>query len=316
MLLGVRRASTSVSLLAPATTAAACRRPGWRERRSIGPEIDTAATTRPDGPADRRGHRGDARLALADALRPAAAADAGQRRGGERAPCRPRCSRSGSSQASRTCAAEPASIVSVAPTGIESRRPIGPLGGGDADALVALAAEELGALAGVVAQGAEHRAGRGEQAVLAGGRGELAEPRARARSGPACRGRPGGGARGRRRAGGPSGGPARWRRRAGPGSPARPRGRRARWRPCRERRLRWSCPCTDTAVSGLRRKFTARRTQSARILAERRSSRTTRSTEDRTWQDAGREGVGRARRPPGRGRARPPLHRPPPRSTR
>jgi hypothetical protein len=25
-------------------------RPGWRESRSIGPEIDTAAMTRPDGP--------------------------------------------------------------------------------------------------------------------------------------------------------------------------------------------------------------------------------------------------------------------------
>ena len=36
------RASTSVSLLAPATTVAACSRPGCREIRSIGPEIDTA----------------------------------------------------------------------------------------------------------------------------------------------------------------------------------------------------------------------------------------------------------------------------------
>ena len=52
------------------------------------------------------------------------------------------------------------------------------LGGRDADPLVALAAEELGALVGVVAQRAEHRAGGGEQAVLAGGRGELAEARA------------------------------------------------------------------------------------------------------------------------------------------
>ena len=44
--------------------------------------------------------------------------------------------------------------------------------------MLALAAEQLGALVGVVAQGAEHRAGGREQAVLAGGRGELAEPRA------------------------------------------------------------------------------------------------------------------------------------------
>ena len=54
----------------------------------------------------------------------------------------------------------------------------GTLGGRDADPVVALAAEQLGALVGVVAQGSEDRPGRGEQAVLAGGRGELAEPRA------------------------------------------------------------------------------------------------------------------------------------------
>ena len=112
------------------------------------------------------------------------------------------------------------------------------LGGGDADALVALAAEELGALAGVVAQGAEDRAGRGEQPVLAGGGGELAEPRAEheaalhvARDQAVVLegdGQPVG-----RRAGQTGGG-----RPAGRGSPGRPRGRRARWRPCRERRLR------------------------------------------------------------------------------
>ena len=44
--------------------------------------------------------------------------------------------------------------------------------------MLALAAEQLGALVGVVAQRAEHRAGGREQAVLAGGGGELAEPRA------------------------------------------------------------------------------------------------------------------------------------------
>ena len=51
------------------------------------------------------------------------------------------------------------------------------LGRGDADPLVALAAVQLGALAGVVAQRGEHRAGGGQQAVLAGGRGELGQPR-------------------------------------------------------------------------------------------------------------------------------------------
>ncbi len=52
------------------------------------------------------------------------------------------------------------------------------LGGGDADALVALAAVQLRALAGVVAQRGEHGAGRGQQAVLAGGGRELGQPRA------------------------------------------------------------------------------------------------------------------------------------------
>ena len=59
-----------------------------------------------------------------------------------------------------------------------SRRPRGALGGGDADAVLALAAPELGGLAGDVAQSREHRAGGGEQPVLAGGGGELGEPRA------------------------------------------------------------------------------------------------------------------------------------------
>ena len=44
------RRRTSVRRLAAATTEPACRRPGWRLRRSTGPEIDTAATMRPDGP--------------------------------------------------------------------------------------------------------------------------------------------------------------------------------------------------------------------------------------------------------------------------
>ena len=51
----------------------------------------------------------------------------------------------------------------------------GPLGGGDADAVLALAAEELGGLVRVVTQGAEHGVGRDEQLVLAGRCGELAE---------------------------------------------------------------------------------------------------------------------------------------------
>ena len=89
--------------------------------------------------------------------------------------CRPRCIRSGSSQASRIWAADPARMVSCEPTGIVSRRPGGALGGGDADAVVALAAPHLRGLAGDVAQPGEHRAGGGEQPVLAGRRGQLGE---------------------------------------------------------------------------------------------------------------------------------------------
>jgi len=44
-----------------------------------------------------------------------------------------------------------------------------------ADALVALATEELGALVGVIAQGAKNGTGRRQQAVLACGCGELAK---------------------------------------------------------------------------------------------------------------------------------------------
>ena len=92
--------------------------------------------------------------------------------------CRPRCIRSGSSQASSTWAAEPARMVSCEPTGMVSRRPDGPLGGGHADAVVALPAPELCGLAGDVAQPGEHRAGGGQQPVLAGRGGQLRQPRA------------------------------------------------------------------------------------------------------------------------------------------
>ena len=52
------------------------------------------------------------------------------------------------------------------------------LGRGDADAVLALAAPQLGGLAGDVAQPGEHRAGGGQQPVLAGGGGQLGQPRA------------------------------------------------------------------------------------------------------------------------------------------
>ena len=59
-----------------------------------------------------------------------------------------------------------------------SRRPEGRSAARDADAVVALAAPQLGGLAGDVAQPRQHRTGGGEQPVLAGGGGQLGEPRA------------------------------------------------------------------------------------------------------------------------------------------
>ncbi len=143
----------------------------------MGPEIETAAMTRPDGA--RTGADTDA---TPGSRSPTLCAQP-RRRTPERAvavkaaPCRPRCRRSGSSQASSTWAADPARMDSVAPTGMESRRPDRALGGGDAHAVLALPAVELGALVGVVAKRTEHRAGSGQQAVLPGGRGELTETR-------------------------------------------------------------------------------------------------------------------------------------------
>lgn len=91
----------------------------------MGPLIETAATTRP--PAPRTGADTEA----TPASRSATLCAQPRRRTPDRAvavnfaPCNPRCNRSGSSQASNICAAEPASIDSALPTGIESRRPIG-----------------------------------------------------------------------------------------------------------------------------------------------------------------------------------------------
>ena len=168
-----------MSLCAPAITDGACSRPGWRDSRSIGPVIDTAATTRPDGP--RTGADTDATpgLALADALRPAATADAGQRGRAELGALQP--------------AVQPVRLLPGEQdlrgrAGVHRQRAADrdgvaqadrPLGRGHADPLVALAAVQLGALAGVVAQRGQHRPGGGQQPVLAGGRG-----RARPAAGP------------------------------------------------------------------------------------------------------------------------------------
>ncbi len=101
----------------------ACSRPGWRVRRSIGPETETAATTRLEGPRTGAeteatpGSRSPIDCAQPRRRTPLSAVAV------NRAPWRPRCSRSGSSQASRTWAAEPAFIGRVLPTGTVSRRP-------------------------------------------------------------------------------------------------------------------------------------------------------------------------------------------------
>ena len=198
-------------------------RPGWRESRSSGPETDTAAMILPRRGADRGGHRGHALLALADGLRPAASPDAGQRGRGEggvlQTAVHPLRVLPGEQDLGSGAGAHGqlrADRDGVAQTGR-------PLGGGDADPVVALAAPHLGRLAGDVAQPGEHRAGRGEQPVLTGGRGQLGRAGGRGRSGPACRGPPAGGARARPQAGARSDGPARCRPRARPAWPVRPR---------------------------------------------------------------------------------------------
>jgi hypothetical protein len=63
-------------------------------------------------------------------------------------------------------------MVSWEPTGMVSRRPEG------RSAVVARASPQLRGLAGDVAEPGQHRAGGGEQAVLAGGHGQLGESRA------------------------------------------------------------------------------------------------------------------------------------------
>lgn len=84
-----------------------------------------------------------------------------------------------SSHASRIWAAEPASIESMAPTGIESRSPARALDGGDAHALFALTTVNLLRSRQCVEQRLQNRAGGGEQAlILTCGGGELGETRA------------------------------------------------------------------------------------------------------------------------------------------
>src|SRR5690606_29966517 len=118
-----RRASANRS--AAAITAGACNLPGCRDSRSIGPETDTEATTLPDGE----------RIAPDTEATPGSRSPTlwaqPRRRTADNVaalnfePCRPRCSRSGSSQANRIWAADPACMGSCVPTGMVSRSPVG-----------------------------------------------------------------------------------------------------------------------------------------------------------------------------------------------
>src|SRR5271165_36661 len=118
-------ANNSLLIFSPAaTTAPACRRPGDLVRRSIGPDTETAAMTRPPGPrtgADTEATPGSRSAAVAaqPRLRTWASVVAVNL-----APRNPRCMRPPSSQASRTWAADPAVIGRADPTGTVSRSPL------------------------------------------------------------------------------------------------------------------------------------------------------------------------------------------------
>ena len=217
--------------------------------------------------------------------------------------------RSGSSQASSTWAAEPARIVSCEPTGMVSRRPEGRSAAATQTRCSPWRRHSWADSPVMSRSRASTGPGGGQQAVLAGGRGQLGQARARARSGPACRGRRGGGARGRRRGGGRSGGPARCRRRG----PARVAGPDSRAREHEGGLVEHAdaarcCPYANTAVSDIGTQDVAwpvSHRGRARIAGTRRESRAMgRTLAEKVWD----EHVVRS----ADGRARPALHRPPP----
>ena len=163
------------------TTACACRRPGARPRRSIGPLTDTAgddATAEPH----RRRHRRDADLALAHALRPAAPRTPASVVAVNFAPMSPRC----------IARAPPRRAAPAPPTRVHRQHGAGdrvaqagqPLGGGHAQMRWSPGGGRLAALAGGVAQ----RVSTGLPRRAAGPRPRRSRARpgaGRARTGPA-----------------------------------------------------------------------------------------------------------------------------------
>jgi hypothetical protein len=130
------------------------------------------------GGADGCGHGRDALLALADGLGPAAAADAGQGGRGEGGVLQAAVHALGVLPGQQDLGGRAGAHRQLGPDRDGVAQAAGALGRGDADAVLALAAPELGGLAGDVAQSRQHGAGGGEQAVLTRGGGELGETRA------------------------------------------------------------------------------------------------------------------------------------------
>ena len=180
-----------------ATTARACNRPGLRDSRSMGPDTDTAATTRPA--TERTGAETEATPGCRSATLAAH-------------PCR-------RTRASVCACEDRVRDAAVQALGVLPREQH--LGGGsgrewqpradrhrvaesgwefgcrDTHPDVTLPPVELRAFAGRIAQLGQHRTGDRDQPILATSRRELPESGARARTGPHCRGQRAGVARAR-----------------------------------------------------------------------------------------------------------------------
>jgi 3-isopropylmalate/(R)-2-methylmalate dehydratase large subunit len=125
----------------------------------------------------RRRHGRNAGLSFTDRLRPAASANAGQCGGGEHGILQTAVQplRFFPGQQDLRCRTSGHGQLTSDGDGVPQTR--WAFGGGYADALVALATEELRRLAGDVAQASKHRAGGGQQSIFSGCRGQLAKPR-------------------------------------------------------------------------------------------------------------------------------------------